>query len=150
MSTGCILHHLIFSTLNAPILNKKLKEFCSEVIEYFKTETNFIKTGNKDCHVKLLQLRSTVPVTAERLFMDLHEGVKAKTQETTIDELLPRLDLVNLIFTRSLDQQRHLSMSRINLIKRCDQLNVPHIILIQLEQEGLIKKIPNTHHYQKG
>ncbi len=130
-------------------MNKKLKEFCSEVIEYFKAETNFIKTGNKDCHVKLLQLRSTVPITAERLFMDLHEGVKANTQETTIDELLQRVDLVNLIFTRSLDQQLFFSRSKMNLIKRCDELNVPHTILIQLEQEGLIKKIPNTNHYQK-
>lgn len=131
-------------------MNDKLKhQFYSEVEEYFRVELIWLKMGKKKDHQRLLQLSVTLPVTARRLIDEGNSKPKESTNQLSIDKLLHRTDLVNLLFTRYSDQQRHLSMSATNLIKRCDQLKIHHRVILELERERLIFRIKDTDHYQK-
>ena len=117
------------------------KRLYSEVIEYFRVQASFQKEGKKEDRLRLLQLAVTLPVTAERLLR--------KNTGNTIDKLLPRRDLVNLLFTRPKDQMSLLSRSSTNLIERCRELKIAPSVILELEEEKLIFRIQNTDHYER-
>lgn len=117
------------------------KRLYSEVIEYFRVQASFQKEGKKEDRLRLLQLAVTLPVTAERLLR--------KNTGNTIDKLLPRKDIISLLFTRSIDQMGLLSMSVKNLLMRCRELGIAPSIILELEKENRIFRIHNTDHYEK-
>jgi hypothetical protein len=131
-------------------MDNRTIEFCGEVLRYFAAESHYKKFGDKDSHLKILQLSTSLPGTAKKLSYDIQSRPDSKKENTaTLADLLPKNDLIELLF---LDKGvRKLSRSATKLLARCDQLGIHHRILLELERDGYIEHVPDMAdlvHYQ--
>lgn len=128
-------------------MDKMTKQFIQEVHKYFLAMNAYTQTKIKDHNTIMMQLQPRLQKTARNLLGKEQQKPHAEQDNTpTIVDLLPPKDMVELLFTDTKTRQRYVSRNPQKLIQRCDHLGIPHNIILKLQRDGHIHRMPNDHY----